>query len=51
MNPTALEPDPMGVRITPQHVHRALRHRAGLDTGAFAEDFPIDVPDLPLFGA
>jgi hypothetical protein len=50
VNATTLQPDPAGIRLTPQHVHRALRSKAGLDGSDLAENFPIDVPNLPLFG-
>ncbi len=50
INPVSLAPDPQGVQLTPQHVHRALRRVAGLDTSDFSTTFPLDTQDLPLFG-
>jgi uncharacterized protein (DUF1501 family) len=49
VNPTSLALDEAGIRITPGHVHRALRKLAGIDAGDIAQLFPIRAEDLPLF--
>jgi hypothetical protein len=50
VNPKTLALDESGVRVTPAHVHKALRAKAGvLGTGADAL-WPVYVPeDMPLF--
>lgn len=48
IDPASLSPADNGVILTPQIVHVALRHLAGIDE--FASSYPIDAPSLPLFG-
>jgi uncharacterized protein (DUF1501 family) len=52
VNPKTLEAQESGgARITPGHVHAALRRLAGVDTSAVAEKFPLSVDqEMPLFG-
>ncbi len=50
VDPETLEPDPAsGIRITPEHVHKALRHLAALDLNPVAQRFPLNAALLPLF--
>jgi hypothetical protein len=48
---TLARDDKSGVRITPAHIHKALRAKAGvLETGV-DKAFPVFVPeDMHLFG-
>ena len=48
VNPTTLELDPDGIRITPGHVMRSLRKLAGIEDEDITGLFPIDAEDLPL---
>lgn len=50
VNPQTLAPDENGIRITPGHVHKALRKLAGLQGSELDRQFPIVQEDLPLFG-
>lgn len=51
VDPKTLEASDTGVRITPGHVHRALRRLAGIDENEIAARFPISEPEeMPLFG-
>ncbi|HYF01066.1 MAG TPA: DUF1501 domain-containing protein, partial [Planctomycetota bacterium] len=34
-----------GIRMRPEHLHLALRELAGIDKHAFAEQFPLKIPD------
>ena len=34
-----------GVRVRPEHIHAALRRFAGIETHAFSQQFPLEVPD------
>lgn len=34
-----------GIRVRPEHIHLALRGLAGIDQHAFAEQFPLKVPE------
>ncbi len=46
INPQSLATDmEKGIRVRPEHIHSALREFAGTDTHAFAEKFPLDIPD------
>lgn len=49
VNPTSLAIDPAGVRITPSHVHQALRGLAGVEAHHLARQFPLSGDPLPLF--
>ena len=50
VDPATLQPSDAGVRITPGHVHKALRKLAGVDQSEAAGAFPLSEPeDLPLF--
>jgi uncharacterized protein (DUF1501 family) len=49
VDPATLALDPGGIRITPEHVQRALRKLAGIEGAEVAERFPVDVESLPLF--
>lgn len=50
VNRSTLAPDPNGVRITPAHVHQALRTLAGIDSSANAAAFPLAGGLLPILG-
>lgn len=51
VNPNTLAVDPNGVRITPGHVHKAMRKLAGIDGNPLMAKFPLDAAeDLPIFG-
>ena len=46
VNPQSLATDKeKGIRVRPEHIHKALREFAGIDTHAFAKQFPLDVPE------
>ncbi len=53
--PITVDPDTLetntesGIRITPEHVHKALRQLAGIALNPTAQRFPLNVPLLPLF--
>lgn len=51
INPSTLQPDSGGIRLTPGHVHRALRKLAGIDNTAVAQNFPITDAELQLLVA
>lgn len=48
INPQTLEPDPAGIKLTPGHIHRALRRLAGVEGDAIAAQFPIVGDDMGL---
>ncbi|WP_437805254.1 DUF1501 domain-containing protein [Sorangium sp. So ce1078] len=51
VDPVTLEPKQGGVRITPGHVHKALRKLAGIADDPLVQRFPLsEEEDLPLFG-
>jgi uncharacterized protein (DUF1501 family) len=52
VNPLTLERDDhAGVRITPAHIHKALRAKAGVLGTGVDKAFPVFVSeDMPLFG-
>lgn len=51
VNPGTLAPDAAkGVRITPEHVHKALRGLAGITELPEAAGFPLGATSLPLLG-
>jgi uncharacterized protein (DUF1501 family) len=51
VDPKTLAPAPgKGVRITPEHVHEALRKLAGIDGSDVAAHFPLKAAPLPLLG-
>jgi hypothetical protein len=50
IHPTSLEEDESGVRISPEHIHKALRKYAGIDQSDAALMHPFSIAeDLPLF--
>jgi uncharacterized protein (DUF1501 family) len=51
VDPSTLQVSSDGVRLTPAHVHKALRKLGGIEDAALATQFPIaDVEDMPLLG-
>lgn len=45
VNPTSLAIDTeAGIRIRPEHIHRALRQFAGIDDHPFSQRFPLEIP-------
>jgi uncharacterized protein (DUF1501 family) len=51
VNASTLAMDPSGIRITPEHIHRALRGHAEIKDHEYAVRFPLSgVSDVPLFG-
>lgn len=50
VNKDTLALDPSGIRVTPSHVHLALRKLAGVWGHEIEQRFPIAADDLPLFG-
>ena len=34
-----------GMRVRPEHIHRALRELAGIDAHPYSHQFPLKVPD------
>lgn len=51
VNKDTLELDESGIRITPEHVHLALRKHAGIWGDELEQLFPIGTPPMPLFGS
>ena len=49
VNPSSLAPDEAGVRITPGHVHHALRQVLAIDGSPQVAPFGIEGDPLPLF--
>jgi hypothetical protein len=51
IDPNTLQESPSGIRITPAHIHKALRKLGGVDTSEVAAPFPLTEveEDLPLF--
>ena len=50
VNPATLAIEKNGMRITPGHVHRALRKLAGIDQNPLMAKFPLKEPeDMPFF--
>lgn len=52
IDPNTLQESPSGIRITPGHIHNALRRLGGIDGAEIVKQFPLtDVKEeLPLFG-
>ncbi|WP_437668553.1 DUF1501 domain-containing protein [Sorangium sp. So ce131] len=51
VDPVTLQPSENGVRITPGHVHKALRKLAGINEDPTVQRFPLaEEEDLPLLG-
>ncbi len=50
VDPATLALDDAGIRITPEHVHRALRDLAGISGSEIEQRFPLKAETLPLFG-
>ena len=51
VNTTTLQPDANGTKITPQHIHAALRQMAGITSHANSRQHPLEGPYLNIFGA
>ena len=51
VNTTTLQADAGGIKITPQHIHAALRNMAGISNHANSRQFPLDGEYLDIFGA
>ena len=50
VDPSTLQVSDSGIRITPGHIHRALRRLAGIDQNQLLAQFPVkESEDLPLF--
>ena len=49
INPTTLAQDDAGIRLRPEHVHRALRRHAGIADHALSHEFELVAEDLDLF--
>lgn len=50
LDPQTLAPSESGLILNPTHIHMALRKLAGIEQGAPAQAYPIQVPLLNLFG-
>ncbi len=55
LDPVTLRPDyndqnPAAIRLTPSHIHQALRRLAGIENSAAAQRFPLMGEELMLFG-
>jgi hypothetical protein len=52
VDPVTLQESGGGIRITPAHIHKALRKLAGIDTSPVLQPFALTEAeeDLPLFG-
>lgn len=48
VNPVTLRPDPAGIRLTPGHVHSALRRLAGIDAHPLSAPYGLDSESLDL---
>jgi uncharacterized protein (DUF1501 family) len=48
INPSTLELDPAGIKLRPEHIHKALRRLAGLEQDALQQQFPLATDDLAL---
>lgn len=51
VNTTTLQPDSSGIKITPQHVHAALREMAGISNHENSRQFPLEGGFLNIFQA
>ena len=51
VDPVTLQDDVGGIRITPPHIHKALRNLAGIDTLDVAKNYPISEELMPFFDA
>ena len=51
VNTTTLQPDANGTKITPQHVHAALRQMAGISGHENSRQYPLENTTLDIFGA
>lgn len=51
LDPKKLTPGSTGIRLRPEHVHKALRVHAGLEKHKAAARFPLAAATLPLFDA
>jgi hypothetical protein len=49
VDPLTLADSVDGIRITPPHIHKALRNLAGVDTMDVAKQFPISEELMPFF--
>lgn len=49
VNPDTLELDENGIVIQPDHIHSALRHLAGVENSAVAQQYPLSGNHLNLF--
>lgn len=45
-----LSPNSNGLLMTPSHLHRAMRRKAGLMQAEIALQFPVDAEDVDIFG-
>ncbi|MDA1015400.1 MAG: DUF1501 domain-containing protein [Planctomycetota bacterium] len=46
IDPKTLKTEPDGgIRVRPEHIHKALRQLAGIDQHAFSKQFPLDVAE------
>ncbi len=50
VDPDSLELSDDGIKLGPEHVHRALRAIAGMDDAPFMGEYPLPGEDLALFG-
>jgi len=48
VDPNTFEPSETGIRVTPAHLHRALRRHAGIWETETSQRFPLNVEDLAL---
>jgi len=51
VNTTTLQADANGTKITPQHIHAALRQMAGITGHENSRQFPLENSTLNIFGA
>ena len=51
VNTTTLQADANGTKITPQHIHAALRQMAGISEHKNSRQFPLGNSSLNIFGA
>jgi hypothetical protein len=50
IDPATLNPDGNGIKISPEHLHQAIRSLAGLDVNSeVSQSFPFAEQVLPIF--
>jgi uncharacterized protein (DUF1501 family) len=50
IDPQTLQEDPDGLRLRTGHIHQALRQILGIDQHPLAQEFPLNLPSINVFG-